>query len=281
MLGFVTSLRHPVNSNDYGEVERLLAETVASWRRQGDDRWCGVVVGNVRPTAPLPDGVRFIPVDFPPPSPVPGPMTGIPAVLRDKGTKLAVGLGAARELGAGHVMFVDADDLVSRRLAGWVADRTDEPGWTVTHGWRWNAARRAVRAHVGDFHLQCGSSHIVRTDLYPHPHLDETASQAELYAAYGDKLERWIGSHMHVHDDLPLADLPFPGALYRVGSGEAHSGNSMGGWARPVGRSIARDFGAEPTGWSPWRLAAAVTPSRQAVAARLGISPPCAGRRSP
>lgn len=270
MLGFVTSVRHPDNSHDYAAVEALLGDTLRSWSRQDSDQWVGVIVANREPSFALPAQVRFVEVDFPPPSPVKGPRTGIPAVLRDKGTKLAVGLGVARSLGVSHVMFADADDFVSRRLASQVASDPDAPGWTVTHGWRYNAERSSVRKHDGDFHLQCGTSHIVRADLYPAPDLPGSPTQEELYDGYGDRLERWIGSHMHVHEDLPLAPLPFPGALYRVGHGEAHSGNSMGGLGRPVGRVVAAEFGVPRTGL----LAAprAVLPSTLALRARFGSS---------
>lgn len=269
MLGFVTSLRHPLNSSNYARVEELLHATLASWTRQDHAGWLGVVVGNRQPGGELPDGVEFVQVDFEPPSVVQGPRTGIPAVLRDKGTKLAVGLNAARARGASHIMFVDADDFVSKHLASFVAAHQGEPGWTITHGWRYNSERRAIREHAGDFHLQCGSSHIVRADLYPDPVLPTRPTQPDLYNAYGDRLERWIGSHMFIHEDLPLAALPFHGALYQVGTTEAHSGNGMGGWARPISRSTADEFGVEPTGPLPWRIARAALPSGSAIRNQL------------
>lgn len=276
MLGFVTSIRHPSNSIDYGEVESLLKETVACWERQLDHAWLGVVVGNKPPSFNLPEKVRYIHVDFPPPSQVQGPRTGITAVLRDKGTKLAIGTIALQGTDVSHIMFVDADDLVSPRLAGVVKADPDSPGWTITHGWRYNADRRAIREHPGDFHLQCGSSHIVRADLLPHADLATTADQDSLYTAYGDYLERWFGSHMFIHDDLPLRTLPFPGAMYRVGSAESHSGNSMGGLGRPITRRIADEFGVKPTSLSPWHVARSVLPSwraaRERVAAKLSSS---------
>ncbi|MDC5697699.1 hypothetical protein OO014_10545 [Intrasporangium calvum] len=271
MLALITSLRHPWNSRDYTEVERIFARSVTSWVRQQSNEFCVVAVGNRVPTVELPGGTRFVQVDFPAPSPHRGPHTGIPAVLRDKGTKLAVGLLAARQEQPDltHVMFVDADDFVSRRLAGFVAGRRSEPGWTVTDGWRYHAGRRALHRQRGDFHHHCGSSHIVRHDLYPHVDLPLTASQEQLYAAFGDRLERWLGSHLHVHDDLPLTPLPFPGALYRVGTGEAHSGTSMGGFGRPVPRGVAEEFGVEPTPLTPWSLARAVLPSSAAITTRV------------
>ncbi|GAA6527729.1 hypothetical protein [Intrasporangium sp. DVR] len=271
MLALITSLRHPRNSRDYAEVERIFLRSVCSWVRQDDDRFLVVAVGNRTPMVELPTQVTFVEVDFPAPSAHRGPETGIPAVLRDKGTKLAVGLLAAREASPSlsHVMAVDADDFVSRRLAGFVSARSTAPGWTVTHGWRYHRGRRAVREVRGSFHLECGTSHIVRHDLFPAVDLPVTATQEELYDAFGDRLERWLGSHVHLHDDLPLAPLPFPGALYQVGTGETHSGTSMGGLGRPVRREIADEFGVEPTRRTPWSLARAVLPGSAAVTGRL------------
>ena len=272
MLALVTSLRHPWNSRDYDQVEAIFAQSASSWVCQQSDAFGVVAVGNRAPRVDLAQRVRFVEVAFEAPSSHRGPQTGTAAVLKDKGSKLAVGLLAARQHHPDltHVMFVDADDFVSRRLAGFVAGRSGEPGWTVTHGWRYHAGRRALRPVRGDFHLHCGSSHIVRHDLYPRVDLPLTASQDELYSAFGDRLERWFGSHLHIHDDVPLAPLPFAGALYRVGTGEAHSGASMGALGRPVSRAIAEEFGVEPTGVAPWSLARAVLPSAAAFTGRIG-----------
>lgn len=268
VLALVTTLRHPLNSTDYALVERMAQESVASWLRQTDDRFAIVVVSNA--PLPLPDDSRLhtVRVSFPPPAAERTARTGIAAVLRDKGTKNAIGLARARELGAEYVMFVDADDFVARSLTSFVAGHRGEPGWTITHGWRVQLERRALRVHAGDFHLQCGSSHIIREDLLPPTSHGTTATQQQLYDEQGGLLERHLGSHMHLHDDLPLAPLPFPGALYRVGSSQSHSGNGLGGWSRPISRSIGETFGVPPTSRSPVARLRAVLPSRRAVRAR-------------
>ena len=272
MLAFITSLRHPHNSDDYARVEALLAETLASVTRQTAPHsvW---VVGNRRPEI-LPPDAHWVQVDFDAPSALDGPRTGVAAVLRDKGSKLATGLLAARVSSPDHVMFVDADDLVSRRLAALSAANPDAAGWQIEHGYRWSADRGAIRRQP-EFHRHCGSGSIVRPDLYDLPSdLRAGASQAELVARLGDRLGRWFGSHLHLADDLeatdhPLAPVPFPGALYRVSTGENHSGVSLGGLGRPISRALAAEFGIPATPWRPVSLARAVLPSRRGVVERL------------
>jgi hypothetical protein len=157
MLAFVTSLRHPLNSDDYGRVERLLADTLRSVTSQTSDDYVVIVVGNVRPGFPLPPKVHFVPVDFPPPLDVKGPQTGRDAVIWDKGTKLAIGLLKAREFDADWVMIFDADDFVHRNLSAFVHAHPGAPGFVVSEGWMYSASRDEIR-EVDEFNRTCGTS---------------------------------------------------------------------------------------------------------------------------
>ncbi|MBM7502751.1 glycosyltransferase family A protein [Agromyces aurantiacus] len=269
MLAFITSLRHPRNSSDYAQVEALLADTLRSVMRQRHPDFTVWVVGNRRP-GELPDGVHWVGVDFAPPSEKRSPITGQDAVLLDKGSKLAVGLLAARTTAPDHVMFFDADDMVSNRLAALSAENPTNNGWRIVDGWRWSSARRAIRRQA-EFHRHCGTAFIVRPELYGLPDsLDPDAPQDELRAALGDRLFRHFGSHRYLSADLaeaghPLEAVEFPAALYRVGTGENHSGVSLGGFGRPIGPRIADEFGIPATPWTPAGLARSVLPSRRAL----------------
>ena len=273
MLAFITSLRHPLNSSDYGRVERLLQDTLTSVRRQDTGEFTVFVVGNEMPSA-LPEGVEFIHVDFPPPSPVAGPHIPRPRVRLDKGAKLAIGLLAAKQAGASHAMFFDADDFVSRRLAGLVSADPAANGWYVERGWRYNADRAAVRPQRR-FHTWCGTAHIVRCDLYGDLRgVALTSSAEDVQEALGDKLIRWFGSHVNVVSDFaaagtPLAPIPFPAALYRIATGETRSWNGMGGFGRPVTRAIADEFGVPPAERSPRAIARAVMPGGDTISRRI------------
>ena len=92
MLAFITTLRHPQNAADYGRVEALLQDTLSSLTQQSCDEYVVIIVGNRRPSFPLPKRVVFVEVDFPPPSDLKGPRTGPASVIWDKGTKNGVGL---------------------------------------------------------------------------------------------------------------------------------------------------------------------------------------------
>ena len=111
----------------------------------------------------------------------------------------------------------------------------------------------------------------MRPELYALPDgIDQNSSQARIRDAFGDRLFRHIGSHRHLSDDLaeaghPLRPVGFPAALYRVGTGENHSGVSLGGFGRPIGRSMASEFGVPRTRMTPAALARSVLPSRRAL----------------
>ena len=131
----------------------------------------------------------------------------------DKGRKILHGLAMARADKGSHVMFLDADDLVSNRLAGHVASNSEANGWYIDRGYRMDEPLRHMVFWRHDFYHECGSSYIIRSDLAPFPErLDDTLDFSDYY------VRRYV-VHAYVRDDLekrgtPLAPLPFYGAIY-------------------------------------------------------------------
>jgi len=248
MLAFITSLRHPLNSADYGRVEQLLADTLASVTAQTSDDFHVFVVGNKRPDFDLGPRVTFVPVDFPPPVNTPGPRTARAPFVWDKGTKIGVGLIAARAVAPDHVMIFDADDFVSRDLAEFASARRGEPGWVVEEGYIFSRARQAYRVQER-FNQTCGTCHIVAWDAYAVPAaLTVEATQDEVAAGFGERLNEVLGAHHGARawfaaQGFPLAALPFRGAVYHVDTGENHSGKALTGLVFPLGRRFAAEFG--------------------------------------
>jgi hypothetical protein len=261
VIAFVTSLRHPQNSDDYPRVEALLHDTLRSLTAQDHPDFAVFVVGNKMPAFPMPDKVHFVPVDFPPPTPTRGPKSPREVFVWDKGTKIGVGLIAARELRPDHVMIVDADDYVHRGLAGFVARRPNAPGWALTKGYVYSRARQTVRRQR-KFNHACGTSHVVRFDAYQVPDgLDPQASQVQVADAYGERLQEVLGAHhdaaaWFARNGFPLARLPFRGAVYQVDTGENHSGSTLRGLSVPVSERFSATFGVprrDDQGETAWR----------------------------
>ncbi|MCV7421452.1 glycosyltransferase family 2 protein [Mycobacterium yunnanensis] len=249
MIAFITTLRHPQNSADYAMVESLLADTLASVTRQTSDDFVALVVGNRRPPFDLPRRTHFVEVDFDPPTNRAGARTGMRPLIWDKGTKLGVGLAAARDFDPEYVMFVDADDFVHRDIAGYVHDHAGSPGWVLRRGFVYSRRRNAYALRRRLFRI-CGTSFILPFDAYGVPDdLLVTSSQDEVADAFGDDaLQVVIGEHRYGLEwwrerGRELDTLPFPGAVYHVDTGENHSGAMLLGLGLPHAPHLWDDFG--------------------------------------
>jgi hypothetical protein len=135
----------------------------------------------------------------------------------DKGRRVLAGVLEAGR--TGYVMVVDDDDFVSRRLTSFVAGYPEKNGWYVQRGYLWGDGGKLIYEYA-DFSKFCGTSHIIRTDLYELP--------ASVEAADPGYIRTLFGSHVFIRENLaargrPLEPLPFVGAVYRIGHAGAHS----------------------------------------------------------
>ena len=222
VLTFVIPLRHPQNSADWPALKQRLAQTIRSIAAQDDVRWRAIIVANEGSDLPaLPKHFAVKQVDFPP-----NPMferadndleAFREACRLDKGRRVLAGILEADK--SGHVMVVDDDDFVSRRLTSFVAKYPGKNGWYVESGYLWGDGGRLIYEYA-DFSRFCGTSHIVRADLYELPASVEAADPAHI--------RKMFGSHIFIREDLAargqaLEPLPFAGAVYRIGHAGAHS----------------------------------------------------------
>ena len=222
VLTFVIPVRHPDNARDWSELKSNLAVTLGSLANQADQGWQAVVVANRGSDLPaLPPGVRAVWVDFPPNSlheqGAADREVFHEAVRLDKGRRILAGM-----LDAGatdYFMVVDDDDLISNKLTGFVKQHRGENGWFVYHGYVWSPGKALIYRYP-NFSMLCGTSHIIRADLFALP--ASMATAAETY------IKKMLGSHVFITKHLqeqgtPLAALPFPGAVYRTGHTGSHS----------------------------------------------------------
>ena len=158
MLVFITTIRHPHNSNDFGKVESLFEMSLRSVCSQTDAKFRVIVVTNVKPRIGYDDPrVIYHLVDFPPPSTDRCATTSLFACVRDKGSKLLSGMLLARRFRPDYFAFFDADDLVSRRLAAFVNTTQSAAGWYVDAGYVVNYRSWRVQRKSGLVRY-CGTS---------------------------------------------------------------------------------------------------------------------------
>ncbi|SFI10148.1 galactosyl transferase [Albimonas pacifica] len=222
-LTFVVPIRHPQNARDWALEKANLARTARSIAGQTAPGWRAVVVANEgADLPPLPAGFEVARVNHPP---NPGHdlvktdrQAAWAVFRRDKGRRVADGLRAA---GASrYFMIVDGDDLVSNRLSAHVLENDGANGWVFESGWCLDADGRFAMKLTERFEKVCGTSHILRADLFALPE-PETPG-------YWERVELMLGSHVRVagqvaQEGRPIAPLPFPGAAYLVGHANAHS----------------------------------------------------------
>ena len=236
VLSFVIPVRHPDNGKDHALARRNLAATLASVASQTDPRWNGVVIANPgTDLPPMPEGFLVRYVDFPPNKldrwDAKNQAAVVEALRSDKGNRVLAGLMELKP--TQHVMVLDDDDFVSKRLVAFVAEHQNANGWFFEDGWLWSEGDWYVCAQ-SEFFKYCGSSHIVKAELYRLP----------LSAAAADQryVRKILGSHLYTRSALeeagtPLAPLPFAGAIYRVG----HAVSFMGG-KRTFKRILPREI---------------------------------------
>jgi hypothetical protein len=241
-LTFIIPVRHHENARDWRRLKSNLAQTVASIAAQQSEAWNAIIVANHGADLPaLPSRFSVKWVDFPP-NPLHERGTADVELFRDairldKGRRILAGMLHGGQIS--HVMIVDDDDLIHRNLTGFIQENPRKHGWYFSHGFVWKDRGKLLYLY-SDFSQLCGTSHIIRSDLYQIPPTMADASD--------DYVRRMLGSHVMIDGILrdrgaALEPLPFPGAIYRVG----HSGS----WSSSKG--IFRQF-FFPALRSPLRL---------------------------
>jgi hypothetical protein len=247
MLYFIVPLKGRSASRDWERVSRLCRRTLASLYQQTSPQFRILLVCTDLPAGLTSHaGLEVIQDRFPAPAP------NKQAQIADKAAKVRRGLMAVRERGGGFVMGVDADDLVHHGLAALAAAYPQSPGWMIRSGYSYDEGSRWLERH-DDFHLRCGTSHIIR--LAPEELPDNPAGPAEscfvlrhghhAIAAYLAGIGR------------PLGVVPFPGAIYVKMTGENNTGPNLSRLGlratiskalrtRPVTPGIRKNFNLQP-----------------------------------
>jgi hypothetical protein len=168
--------------------------------------------------------IRFLSVDFP------QPQRNFDDMCVDKALKLSVGAEWAISKRCDYVMYVDADDLVSRRISDFVAANAGANGWYSPSELHYAYGSRAVFKHFQS-PMTSGPFVIVKSELLKFATPPFTGSWLQLIIEGGEKKyadllagrRRKINTlaaagHMHflrimTAEGYPLERLPFPGLV--------------------------------------------------------------------
>lgn len=225
LITFVTSIRHPDNSNDYELVWKLLENTLISISSQTNQDFEIIVVANKIlddfSSHPIIKNIKFIKVDFPAPATVPHKVhTGMNVIKVDRGTKYAIGVVASQ---SDNIMFFDADDFVHKDLVQYISGHPDFSSYKIDKGYV-IAGDRFNKTNA--FQGTCGTSQIVKASclLKQLKGLSINSNQQEIFEVAGDEFVLQIlgDHHMICSAFRPCHDIPFRAAVYYLCNGQNH-----------------------------------------------------------
>lgn len=257
MLTFVIPLVSRALCRNWEHACLLFERTVRSCCNQTIGDFSVVAVGHDRPRISCDSPkVRFVEVDYAfslqTADTIECPRWPLYEIQQvDKGRKLFRGVEEARRLGSSHVMLLDADDCVSRRLAEFVVGHPAEAGWYVSRGYSYVEGSRWVYVKRFNFQQECGSSHIFALRSLPVPEDPRYDRGFDYY--------RFVINHAYIvgkmsQRGVPLKCLPLAGAVYtrsgvNLSPGRQFTGRSALRRAlnsRPLTKRLRREFGLHP-----------------------------------
>jgi hypothetical protein len=257
VLVFLTSIRHPHNSNNFAQVEKLFEISLRSVCAQTDPDFAVVVTCNVQPRIEFHDPrVIYHLVDYPPPSPERKAQIPPQALYRDKGMKLLAAMLRARSLNPDYFMIFDADDLVSRRVAAYANAHPNTPGWYVDAGYVINYQTQRMQRKHGMIRW-CGTSLIPNARyLLQSSQVAEAFPDAPTPAEIDAQVDRSfvldvLGNHVapvgvFARQGWRMRPLPFRAIAWVQANEENHTMIRGAASGVPLTTSFAAEFGIAP-----------------------------------
>jgi hypothetical protein len=213
MIVFIISLKSRQVSKDWVKVCWLLERTVRSIVNQTSESFRLIIVCHERPGISIKhSAIKYVEVDFSPPKL--GQVNIISQMDRDKNQKMWLGLEYAAQFNPSHVMFVNADDCVSCRIAEFFTQKPSVNGWFLDSGYVYEDDSDCIYRKDKNFYLMSGTSHIVAYSL-----MRQDNDMRSIYVDSGEPLHQLVVD-MLASNKKPLKPLPFPGAVYVIENGE-------------------------------------------------------------
>ncbi len=223
MLIFIIPLRSPKTCSDWASVSELCNSTLNSITQQTSPEFKVILCCNERPLNFQPhEKVFVVEEDFPIPKALTLDDCNGDIYAKVKRCMVEVKRMGAIEPGSHtFIMKVDADDLISNRIAKFVEEHQSGDGWIVERGYVYEAGTQNVYIRPR-FDRVSGTSHIFKCEYSDFPDSTDTPEE--------DWLDT-VWNHLRVNELLAtrgkklLGVLPFPGAVYRISSQHISSSN--------------------------------------------------------
>lgn len=216
MIYFGIPLRSKETSKNWDMVSMLFNRTLNSVYNQTNSEFKIIVACHDIPVLnrEYDERVEFIKVTSPMPK-------NKEEMMIDKGHKIHTIAMRIREYGGGYTMMVDADDLISNRIADYVIKNDSENGFISQNGYYYHIGNNYIKK---GHKFPNGSSTIVKYDINDLPNV------------YYDNMTTNNNENPHIirkrHGDIPrickelgrkLAPLPFIASIYVRDTGDNHS----------------------------------------------------------
>ena len=211
MLVFIIPLKSKQVSKNWDLVCKLFERTLRSVCNQTSSNFKVIVVCHELPDISFTHShVTYLQVDFDIPN---GDYWN---KEKDKMRKMLVGMNIAQEYIQSHIMFVDADDCISKNLAQFVIENSSYNGWFVNSGYEYREDIKSLIVRNKNFHIRTNTSHIIKNKLLE-PYINMNVDDI--------KRENCILYHINTAKILknkgnPLVALPFKGVVYITDNGE-------------------------------------------------------------
>ena len=223
MLAFVVPIKSRKVAKSWSNTCLLLERTARSICHQTHPDFRMIVVCQERPEIKFEHPkIQYLEMNVDMPVP-----TTIVEKRVNKMHKIIAGICLAKASGCSHIMVTDGDDCVSKSLAGLVAPNQSVNGYFLKAGYIYYGDHDVIKVMRKGFHHYCGTSHIIKSDLYDvsEKNLARIPSSITSHYQIPQDIHDLYYCHRYFAGALEakgfkLEPLPFLGSIYVLSNGE-------------------------------------------------------------
>jgi hypothetical protein len=222
MITFVIPMRSKKASKNWELVQKLFNRTLRSVYHQKDTNFRVIVGYHDMPELfeAYDNRVEFLQMNYPAPE-------NTEEQMLDKYYKKRMLMKRVNELGGGYTMFVDDDDLISNKIAGYVNEDQNQNGYFVQTGYDHFYWRNKLKISLR-FHAACGTCVIFNFRPEDLPSVDLNYVEYKLEEKAYDYVfdydhKHWVARMSEANRELTA--LPFKAAFATLNTSENYSRN--------------------------------------------------------